>query len=190
MKQASIIQKIFTAVLFAALGAFAFSNLPAAKYVVNADSGIAVDKNNFPDKNFRKYVSENCDTDGSGYLSDSEIRAVTKMDVSRSSISDMKGIEYFTELERLFCDHNDLTSIDVSKNTGLTVFECQDNELTSIKLSSNISYLSCEYNALTELDLSVDEDLSYFRCEQNQLTSLDVSKNTELRTFYCYANII
>ena len=45
------------------------------------DTGVAVDRINFPDDAFRAYVSENCDTDDNGYLSDEEISRVGAIDV-------------------------------------------------------------------------------------------------------------
>ena len=38
---------------------------------------VAINAENFPDSNFRSYVSENFDTDSNGVLSNTEIIAVT-----------------------------------------------------------------------------------------------------------------
>ena len=65
---------------------------------------IAINETNFPDANFRTYVSANCDTDGSGTLSTSELAAVTSIDVYNKSISSLKGVEYFTSLTLLNCE--------------------------------------------------------------------------------------
>ena len=49
---------------------------------VNAeDEGVKIDENSFPDYRFRSYVSSDFDTDKDGYLSDSEISAVTSIRV-------------------------------------------------------------------------------------------------------------
>ncbi|MBR3434969.1 MAG: hypothetical protein IKG88_03665, partial [Bacteroidales bacterium] len=92
--------------------------------------GIAIDATNFPDENFRTYVSSNFDTDKDTYLSDDEIAAVTKIAVSGRNITDLKGIEYFTALTDLYCFNNQLTSLDVSKNTALRDINCHSNQLT------------------------------------------------------------
>ena len=65
--------KITVGVCAATMGFLLLSNLPAAVKTVNADSGVAINSNNFPDENFRKYVSENCDGNHDGYLSNTEI---------------------------------------------------------------------------------------------------------------------
>ncbi len=41
--------------------------------------------------------------------------------------------------------HNQLTSLDVSKNTALTELDCSDNQLTSLDINKNtdLTYLVC-----------------------------------------------
>ena len=145
---------------------------------------------NFPDENFRSYVSTNFDKNGDGWLLPSEIAAVTKITVSRKSISSLKGIEFFTALTKLDCYGNKLTSLDVSKNTALKELYCYDNQLTSLDVSNNtaLTELHCDYNGLTELDVSNNTALKELYCYDNQLTSLDVSKNTALIELSCGSN--
>ncbi len=146
---------------------------------------------NFPDANFRAIVTGSAiDTTDDDVLSDSEIQAVTNLDVSSQSISNLKGIEHFTALTRLNCYTNSLTSLDVSKNTALTRLECYDNQLTSLDVSKNtaLTRLNCRTNQLTGLDVSKNTALTTLDCYTNSLTSLDVSKNTALTTLLCYSN--
>ncbi|MDR2465980.1 MAG: Ig-like domain-containing protein [Prevotellaceae bacterium] len=95
-----------------------------------------------------------------------------------------------TELMRLRCDGNQLTALDVSKNTALTQLYCYDNQLTALDVSKNtaLTALSCHNNQLTALDVSKNTALTGLGCSYNQLTALDVSKNTELTKLYCYTN--
>ncbi|MBR3293699.1 MAG: leucine-rich repeat domain-containing protein, partial [Oscillospiraceae bacterium] len=122
---------------------------------------VAINATNFPDANFRSYVSGNCDSNGDGKLSAREIAAVTYIGCFNKNIASLKGIEHFTALTELWCDVNRLTSLDVSKNTALTELYCYNNQLTALDVSG------C--TALTKL-----------WCGVNRLTSLDVSKNTAL----------
>ena len=62
---------------------------------------IAIDEANFPDKTFREYVSDNFDENEDNVLSDDEIAKVTSIDCNGSGITNLKGIEYFTELKNL-----------------------------------------------------------------------------------------
>ena len=96
---------------------------------------------NFPDGNFKSWVKSNCDKDGDGYLSTKEIAAVTEIDVRSKSITNLKGIEYFTALTILNCSNNQLTALDVSKNTSLRLIECYKNKLRGTAVDNLISSL-------------------------------------------------
>jgi Leucine-rich repeat (LRR) protein len=156
------------------------------------DSGrIAIDATNFPDPIFREYVSENFDTNNSGYLSTQEAAAVTSIEVLLMSITDLTGIEYFTNLEYLNCMGNLLTELNVSQNTALVDLSCSLNRLTALDVSSNTAllYLSCDVNYLTSLDISGNTALTDLNCDYNYLASLDVSNNN-LYTLSCRGNLL
>ena len=151
---------------------------------------ITINATNFPDKNFRDYVSTKLDTDHNGSLDGTEITKATSIYVPKQNIADLTGIEYFTALQRLECPENQLTSLDVSKNTALQELECSKNQLTSLDISKNtaLQELYCDTNKLTNLDISKNTALEHLYCGTNQLTSLDVSKNTALKYLYCSRN--
>ncbi|MCD8011844.1 MAG: hypothetical protein LUG99_01450, partial [Lachnospiraceae bacterium] len=96
---------------------------------------IEINATNFPDEIFREYVSEKLDEDGSGGLNAEEIEATKSISVSKLGISSLEGIEYFTELKSLYCDANNLSSLDMSRNTALTDLYCPDNNLSSLNVS-------------------------------------------------------
>ena len=152
-------------------------------------AGVAIDNTNFPDANFRTIV-EYYDTNKDSSLSDTEIAAVEEIDCYDKGISNLKGIEYFTALRSLNCGYNQLTSLDVSKNTALTKLYCKKNQLTVLDVSKNtaLTYLRCNRNQLTSLDVSKNTALTKLDCYNNQLTSLDVSKNTALTGLNCGYN--
>ena len=152
-------------------------------------AGVAIDNTNFPDANFRTIV-EYYDTNKDSSLSDTEIAAVEEIDCYDKGISNLKGIEYFTALRSLNCGCNQLTSLDVSKNTALTDLDCRSNQLTALDVSKNtaLTYLDCGNNQLTSLDVSKNTALTDLDCDKNQLTSLDVS-NTNMDDLDCDDNI-
>ena len=152
-------------------------------------AGVAIDNTNFPDANFRTIV-EDFDTNNDSSLSDTEIAAVKKINCFRKRITNLKGIEYFTSLDNLWCAENKLTALDVSKNTALTDLYCSRNQLTTLDVSKNtaLTDLDCGYNQLTTLDVSKNTALTELECGYNQLTTLDVSKNTALTYLSCDNN--
>lgn len=154
--------------------------------------GVEINAASFPDENFRSYVSAKLDTDGDGKLSYSERTSVTQIDCQSRGIKDLTGIAYFTQLKRLDCSHNELTSLDVSQNTNLQYLACIDNDLTALDVSHNtqLTNLYCGINELTELDVSKNTMLEDLGCYECKLTQLDLSHNTELTGLACYWNNI
>ena len=165
-------------------------NATGSAYEGVEDPAIAIDATNFPDANFRAYVSSKCDTNGDGVLSKEECENVTEIDVNSKGITNLKGVEYFTKLEVLWCNLNQLTSLDVSKNTALTYLNCSSNLLTMIDVSKNtaLTELDCSHNQLTELDASKNTALTRLKFYSNLLTMIDVSKNTALTYLDCAKN--
>lgn len=180
--------------------------LPAAE-----TGSIPINSTHFPDDHFIAYVELRCDKDGDGTLSQAELDGVTELYVAYANIKDLTGIELFpylekldcknnnltrldvsknTKLTKLYCEFNQLTSLDLSKNTALTELNCQVNQLTSLDLSKNtaLTKLDCALNPLTSLDVSNNTALTYLDCNYNQLTSLDLSKNTALTKLGCHDN--
>ena len=175
-----------------------------------AGEGVAIKDTNFPDANFREVVN-GYDTDGNNELSETEIAAVKTIDVSRKEIKDLTGIEHFENLTKLLCYNNQLTSLDLSKNTALTTLNCSYNKLAALDVSKNtnlkdlicsenklerlnvsantaLTRLTCNDNKLVALVLGQNTALTTLACDSNQLTTLDVSKNADLTMLYCGEN--
>ena len=169
--------------------------------------GIRIDGDHFPNYEFRQYLKANIDKGGDGYLNDTELNIRT-LNVNGQHIANLKGIEFFHNLETLYCYNNKLTSLDVSKNPELKSLWCYNNKLTSLDVSQNAELvelyceqnnltsldvsqntallkLTCQDNKLTSLDLTQNTGLEYLSCSRNPLGSLDVSKNINLKTLYC-----
>ncbi|MNQ38970.1 Internalin-J precursor [compost metagenome] len=166
-----------------------------------------------PDSNFeQKLINLGIDTDGSnGKVLTYNISTVKFLDLTKSNISDLTGIQDFVSLTDLYCGQNSLTTLNVSKNTALTTLDCNNNRITSLDVSNNIALLnlSCYSNQLTALDVKVNTALikldsgsnkyttldvssntalTFLGCNTSQLTSLDVSKNTALNLLDCREN--
>ena len=155
----------------------------ALKVVPNYDNVII----QFEDSNFKAYCVENFDTNGDGEISGAEASFVKSIGCPLRDIQSLSGIEFFTNLTRLVCYSNQLTSLDLSHNTALTYLSCYSNQLTSLDLSHNtaLTYLSCYSNQLTSLDVSHCTALTDLQCFTNQLTNLVVSNNTSLTNLQC-----
>ncbi len=124
-----------------------------------------------------------------GFVS-SDSESFGSEDGTDNRIRSLKGIEYFTELEELYCYGNALSEIDLSKNTALKRLNCSYNKLLSLDVNGNkeLTSLVCSYNQLTNLDLCSNVKLQYIQCDNNQITELDLRNNTALATLSCTDN--
>ena len=101
------------------------------------DVALPIDEAHFPDADFRAAVKALCDTDGNGYLSAEENKAVTALDVSGRGIASLGGAEYLTALTSLNCGSNALTALDVSLLPKLTTLRCQNNGFKTLDVTGN-----------------------------------------------------
>ena len=153
------------------------SDIVTAAFIKIVD-GVAVGTFNFPDKNFRDVV-KTFDTDDNNILSDTEIAAVKKIDCKGRAITNLKGIEYFTALEYLYCYDNELTELDLRRNTKLKELNCSTNRLTVLDLSQNpkLKRVICSDNALTALNLSSNSKLTNLNASGN-IREITLTGNT------------
>lgn len=114
---------------------------------------------NIPDANFKSFlvndasINLNNDTE----ITVAEAQATTELLINGLSIADLTGIEAFTNLTRLDCYTNNLTTIDVSNNLALTRLHCADNQIETLDISANtqITDIQCHNNTvLYELNIA------------------------------------
>ena len=130
--------------------AMCFGLLPATAWA--AEEEVAIDESNFPNKTFRNYIQKVFDKDNNDFFSADEIAAVTELtfqypddpNTGVAGITSLKGIEYFTALTSLDCSYQDLTELDLSRNTGLTSVLCYGNQLTELDLSANTQLIELD----------------------------------------------
>ncbi|WP_264564106.1 T9SS type A sorting domain-containing protein [Flavobacterium sp. N3904] len=184
---------------------------------------------NFPDVNFKAqlvdsdgyysnigynsdYQSIRIDANFNGEIEVSEALNIYGLDLeSFSNISDLTGIEYFSNLFFLNCNYNKikslnlnglsnlnylrctnnlLTSLDVRSNKNLYLLECASNEIISLQIEnlSKLTELVCYNNKLTSLDLTGLININKIDCSGNQINSLDFSSLDNIRQVICVNN--
>jgi Leucine-rich repeat (LRR) protein len=145
-----------------------------------------------PDPLFEnQLIALGIDTDGkNGKVKTESIAKVTSLDVSYSYITDLTGIQDFKNLERLACNYNNISKLDVSSNKSLTNLSCKHNLLSALEVSQNLklTFLDCSENQIVTLKTDLNTSLTDLRCEVNKLNSLDVTKNLSLYKLSCYSN--
>ncbi len=141
----------------------------------------------------------------------SSINNITSLNIYGKEVSNITGIEDFISLKYLNCNDNELskvnlskntalteliisanllTNLDVSKNINLSKLNCLSNQLDNLNVSGNLALtdLNCQHNKLKNLDISNNPSLKNLECSYNQLTTLDISKNTSLSSLGCTLN--
>jgi len=77
-------------------------------------------------------IEQGVDTDGDSLISYAEAEGISSLNVQNKKISNLAGIEAFVNLITLNCTSNQLTSLDISKNTSLKVLLCFLNQLGTL----------------------------------------------------------
>ncbi len=167
-------------------------SLPTAAF---AAGSVEINETNFPDAKFRSFVKENLDKNKDDILDAMEIAAVKMIEANKMGIKSLEGVGFFTALETLKCWDNELTGLDLSKNTALKNLQCSNSKLQSLDLSQNpnLTQLYCGRNPLTTLDLSKNAKLKVLNCSgfanrRTKLTELDLSQNSALESLDCSIN--
>lgn len=197
------------------------ANFKAKLLEANTTNTIAINSND---------ESIQIDTNNNGEIEQSEAALVYKLFYSEASgvpfrttnevntttsnnISDLTGIEYFSNVRYLNVTNNLLSTLDLTSNTLLTTLYCGDNDLTSLNVSgltelrsifcdnnllttlnvstnTNLRNLYCSQNSITQLNLSNLSQLARLDCNFNQITDLNLNAPTTLLTLNCYENLI
>lgn len=168
---------------------------------------IEINETNFPDENFRNYLSAKLANNGTTIPAGTK---VTSLLLDGLNITNLKGLELFPDLTTLSCNSNKsltsidlsglsnlttlqasnsgLTSLDFSNNPKMTTINCTGNQLTSINVKncSELQTLSLGNNKLTELDVTNNPKLTSLSIYQNDLSAIDLSNNTNLTKLYAF----
>lgn len=145
-----------------------------------------------PDASFKaKLIALGVDTNTDGEIQQNEALLPTALDVSNSGISDLTGIEYFTNLNHLECHDNLLLNLNLTGLSYLQVLDCSNNQLSTLNLTGvqNLAMLVCSNNLLTSLN-GVASTTAVLRCNSNRLTSINANSLTNLSELDCSNNKI
>lgn len=153
---------------------------------------IPIDEEHFPDDAFRQYVSSYIDTAEQGFLTQDHCSIISEMRLydDYGIISDLTGIEYFSQLSVLEVSGHRIQNFDISGNPNLEILELNDcDQLKSIDLSSsvNLNYVRLDHLPKLEKMLWPEEkDLSGISLEDVPvIKNIDQSGNENLSSFSC-----
>lgn len=151
-------------------------------YDLSDFSSVAINSSNFPDANFRTWITENIDGADDGILTAAELAAVESIGLgSLDKVEDMTGVSYFKNLLILsnsggakkiddIVNLPKLTQLTLNNSETLTTFpmtpyltilQMQHQALEFVKVPAQATSINFGYNPLIGLDLSEMEDGSY-----------------------------
>ncbi|MBC7693809.1 MAG: T9SS type A sorting domain-containing protein [Burkholderiales bacterium] len=130
------------------------------------------------------------DTNHNGEIEQSEALAIEFMKISFASISDVTGLEYFTNLKGLTLANNQITAVNLASLTKLEQIAIQQNQLTSLNLTGliNLKRLWCWNNQIFNLNFYGLPNLKIVYCSHNLLSSLDFMDNPLFEDLGCNYN--
>ncbi len=163
-----------------------------------ARADVTINATNFPDANFRSYLMSEYP---SGTITTAQLNARTELILENKGISDMTGVQYFTQLTKLSLYYNNLTSFDASPLTKLKYLNLGYNKLTSVIVNNNtaLEQLYLQNNQLTVLTvyqksalrtlwIRNNPNLTKLYCAHNNITNLDIYNCTALEDLKCFYN--
>ncbi|GEM_PF-5222718 len=170
---------------------------PTATPTPRPDSKLAISKNNFPDKEFRRFLKNEVDKNKDGSLSKKEISKVKKMDFYDESgqpdgggngpyvydIADLTGIERFANLESINIPFNNyLKHLDMTKNPKLKkvrFFDILPVKSAVIRIGQTIEYDSI--SAVGEYEQGNKNP--YYKTKNKDIVSISTPKGSRACKF-------
>lgn len=147
---------------------------------------------NFPDPNLKaRLIQLNIDTNNNGEIEQAEVVNINYLNLSNANISNLSGLEYFTNLWQLSVNENTtLTTLTLSGLPNLKDLFCNNNPLISVNLSNlpALEILLINSNGLYTLDTSNLPALKTLSCSNNYLTTLNLQNNINLENLTCALN--
>ncbi len=180
--------------------------------ILTSQTGIAINKENFPDKAFRQYLLDQ-DYGKDGILTQEEIAELKTIeicnihinwtetshseDIPSYDIHDLKGIELLTALETLDLEYVPLTVLNLQGCKSLKqvrISECEDLSLAHILIISGLENLtSLRFDLMTQvkgLRITDCPNLKEVHIGGSTFEALTVSGCPQIEQLYCSDNRI
>lgn len=106
-------------------------------------------------------------------------------DTESAKITDL-NVSNLPTLQYLYAPTNELTTIDLTKNTELVEMELSNNRFENIDLSGNVKLknLMLTNNKLSTIDLSKNAELAKININDNPINAVDFTANNNLKSIY------
>ncbi|WP_264521468.1 leucine-rich repeat domain-containing protein [Flavobacterium sp. N1994] len=186
---------LFVITLLGFVGKAQIVNIPDANFkarLLAANAAINIASTQTPDDGGNVTSYNSVDTNNDGEIQVSEALAIKWLWLRSVSISDLTGIESFSNLQVLTCINDNLTNLNVSALTNLRRLNCTNNQIPSLNVSglTNLQYVDCSDNQILSLNVIGLTNLQTLGCAHNQISSLDLNGLSNLQNLHCPNNHI
>lgn len=135
--------------------------------------------------------SNKIDTNNDGEIQVSEALMVKCLNFNECNLTNIIGLEAFTNLQYLNIRTNSINGFNVSVLSNLIYLDC--NTVGTIANSdfsglSNLQYLDCSSNQLSTLNVSGLTYLKELNFNDNQIQNINISALVNLERFFCAEN--
>ena len=161
-------------------------NLKNRLLQANDSNNTALSMSSYCDGSIYIKIDENND----GIIQQIEADKVISLNVAGYNITNLTGIEHFTNLCYLLCAYNNITNVNLAgliNMKGINFALCNVSSV-DLTLYPNIEYFDCSNNTISNLNFSNLPHLKEVYCGHNQLTSLDFSNNPQFTVLSCEYN--
>ena len=151
-----------------------------------------------PDSIFeQRLIDLNHDIIHDGWVITDSINNIDSLDISSfnfqtDKITDLTGIEGFTNLKYLNCSNNKFDTLNLNNNQYLKHIICASDSIEVLMIDNlfSLDKLQCNTNNIANLNTSGNPSLTELGCWDNQLIDLDLSNNIYLGHLFCEENNI
>jgi len=136
-----------------------------------------------PDDNFEQALIDlGYDLLLDNFISSNIAASVSTLNIFEKQISDLTGIEGFTNLKELNCAKNNLTNLDLTNNTKLEKLVISENNIYYIDVSKNteLNTLVISSSSISFIDVTKNLKLKSFAAFSTQLNYVDFAFNKDL----------
>lgn len=163
--------------------AIADQNLVKYLLSANENNSIAVDST---------YQSIKLDANKDGIISSAEAEKVAQLNIEKTFVLTLKGIDIFKNLKILLIKAETLKDLNGVENLKkLEYIDCSFNKSLgqlSFKNLPKLETIDCMWSGLTKLELSDLPNLKKLHCGTNDLKTLDLSQMNSLTDLICESN--
>ncbi len=137
-----------------------------------------------------RHTPANVDSNSDNNISVGEALAVTSLDLSNTSLTDIIDIRYFKNITSINLSNNNLSAADFSGNQALKSINLEENELTSIDVTKNskLEELFVNSNRLEIINVKNNLELKTLVSNGNDIFGIDLSANSKLGILKIYDN--